>query len=71
MEPTMNECLDLIHKLNHLFKKFPQETVLALSCFAGHGMIKDSRQVILVNEFDSSKGFYKIFGVEEIIRLLA
>ena len=34
-------------------------------------MIQDGRQVILLNEFFSTKGFYKIFGVEENIRLLA
>ena len=34
-------------------------------------MIQDGRQVILLNEFFSTKGFYKIFGVEENIRNLA
>ena len=71
MEPVMRDCLVLNSDLDRLFKSLPEETVLALSCFASHGMIFSGRQVILVNEFDSAKGFYKIFGVEENIRLLA
>ena len=34
-------------------------------------MIQSGRQVILLNEFLSAKGFYKIFGVEENMRILA
>ena len=71
MEPVMKDCLGLFSELLRLFKSLPEETVLALSCFASHGMIQDGRQVILLNEFLSTKGFYKIFGVEENIRLMA
>ena len=71
MEPVMRDLIALNSELHRLFKSFPEKTVLALSCFASHGMIFSGRQVILLNEFDSAKGFYKIFGVEEIIRLLA
>ena len=58
MEPGLNDCVAIMTQLSRLFKSFPQETVLALSCFASHGMIQDGRQVILVNEFSSAKGFY-------------
>ena len=71
MEPVMKDLIQLNSELHRLFKSFPEKTVLALSCFASHGMIFNGRQVILLNEFDSARGFYKIFGVEEIIRLLA
>ena len=71
MEPVMRDCLVLNADLHRLFKSLPEETILALSCFASHGMIQDGRQVILLNEFYSPKGFYRIFGVEENIRLLA
>ena len=71
MEPRMKELMAILKELNQLFKSLPQETILALSCFASHGMIQDGRQVILLNEFVSSKGFYKIFGVEENIRMMA
>ena len=71
MEPIMKECNAVIVELNKLFKSLPQETVLTLSCFASHGMIQSGRQVILLNELLSDKGFYKFFGVEENIRMLA
>ena len=57
----MKDCMVLSVDLHRLFKSQPEEIILALSCFASHGMIFSGRQVILVNEFDSKKGFYKIF----------
>jgi hypothetical protein len=71
MEPVMRDLIELNSELHRLFKSLPEETVLALSCFASHGMIFSGRQVIHLNEFNSAKGFYKILAVEEIIRLLA
>ena len=43
MEPRMKELLAIMKELNQLFKSLPQETILALSCFASHGMIQDGR----------------------------
>ena len=71
MDPKMKECFFMINSLDRLFRSKPHETVLAFSCFASHGMIQSGRQVILLNEFLSGKGFYKIFGVEENMRILA
>ena len=68
MDPSFNECIAMFTDLGRLFKNYPNETVLSLSCFASHGMIQDGRQVILLNQFDKSKGFYKILGVEEDMR---
>ena len=39
MEPVMRDLLELNTELHRLFKSLPEETVLALSCFASHGMI--------------------------------
>ena len=71
MEPVMKDCLALNADLHRLFKSMPEETVLALSCFASHGMIFEGRQVILLNEFDSRRGFYKFIASEENLRILA
>ena len=71
MEPKLKECIAIFSDLNRLFKGEPEETILTLSCYASHGMIQDGRQVILVNEYASDKGFYKIVGVEENTRMLA
>ena len=43
MEPVMRDLLELNSELHRLFKSLPEETVLALSCFASHGMIQDGR----------------------------
>ena len=49
----------------------PNELVFILCLFASHGMIRDGRQVILVNEYDKTTGFYNLLGVEENIRMAA
>ena len=49
-------------------KKNPKDTILILRCFACHGMIQDGRQIILTNEFEKSRQFYKVLGVEQNIR---
>ena len=40
-------------------------------CFAGHGMQKAGRQIILLNEFDSKTTFYKHIDVESQVRSIA
>ena len=67
-DPKIKECNNITLNLNRLFKKFPDQIILAFSCYAGHGMIQDGRQIFLVNELAPSKGFYKIVGVEENMR---
>ena len=39
-----------------------------MSCFAGHGMLYEGKQVLLTNEFDPKKGFYKKINVEACVR---
>ena len=53
MEPKTKDLTKMLIELKRLIKKNPRETVLVLSCYASHGMIKEGRQIILVNEFDS------------------
>ena len=38
-DPKVNECNSITVKLNRLFKKNPDQIILAFSCYAGHGMI--------------------------------
>ena len=64
LEPTMMQCLKMTTDMRSLIKKNPEKTVLGFFCFCTHGMIRDGRQVTLVNEFSESAGFYKIFGAE-------
>ena len=71
LEPKVKDCNKATTELNRLLKNNPHETILALFCYASHGMIQDGRQVILINEFSKVKGFYRIFGAEENMRTAA
>ena len=71
MEPKVKDCNTMAIGTQKLCKQNPYETVLALFCYASHGMIQDGRQVILVNEFNQFKGFYKLYGAEENMRTAA
>ena len=68
---TMKEYSAETIRQTKLFKEKPLETILIMCLFAGHGMINDGRQVLLINEFDKSKTFYKTIGAEENIRMAA
>ena len=54
-----------------MFKSTPDKLSLLMHCFAGHGMCKDGRQVLLINQFDASSKFYKAAPAEIEIRNLA
>ena len=71
IEPKTKDCEKMTVDLNRLFKCNPHETVLALFCYACHGMIQDGRQVVLINEHSKVKGFYKFFGAEQNMRTAA
>ena len=64
LEPRIKHCNNMTSELGRLFKSNPHETIFALFCYSSHGMIQDGRQVILVNEHNKAKGFYKFFGAE-------
>ena len=39
--------------------------------FAGHGLLKDGQQVLVMNEYDESTRFYKLFKAENKLRTWA
>ena len=41
---------------------------LVLYVIAGHGMISFSKQIILLNEYNTETGFYKWWGIEGEVR---
>lgn len=51
--------------------KNPNEEVLSVQAFAGHGMNKQGEQVLVTNRFDSSSKFYRFIQVENRIRGMA
>ena len=44
---------------------------LVIVFIAGHGVLKDGGQIILLNEFDKFKGYYKDHKTENQLRWLA
>ena len=39
--------------------------------FAGHGILKDGMQALVLNEYDNKTGFYKLFKAEDTVRKLS
>ena len=64
IEPKMKDCLSITKELSQLYRSNPHETILTLHCYSTHGMILDGRQIILVNEFNKEKGFFRFFAAE-------
>lgn len=56
-DPTFNQWRKIKANISKRCMDNPEIGHIILSCFAGHGMIKDGKQIVLTNEFD--KGFYK------------
>ena len=47
--PSFKMWTETILELNRAFKRTPNKLSLIMHCYAGHGMCKDGRQVILIN----------------------
>ena len=44
---------------------------IVILLFAGHGILKDGMQTLVLNEYDSKTGFYKLFKAEDTVRKLS
>ena len=44
---------------------------LVVCMFAGHGILKDGMQTLVLNEFDRKTQFYQLFKAEDLIRQVA
>ena len=65
---TEKQALQMVTKLTKIFKQNPNEMHLGIFFIAGHGMIHEGTQRLLLNEFDKTKKFYKLFPIEIHIR---
>ena len=61
----------LSKKLREGNKKIPMEKYLIVFLFAGHGILKDGMQALLINEYDSKNRFYGLLKAEGKLRLWA
>ena len=44
---------------------------IVILLFAGHGILKDGMQTLVLNEYDQKSGFYKLFKAEDTVRKLS
>ena len=65
----MKRKLDKRLRLGKLGPVKTRYTIIWL--FAGHGLLADGGQAIVLNEFDPKKKFYKLFAAEKNIRTIA
>ena len=49
----------------------PQVNYLVIYLFAGHGILRDGMQSVLLNEYMKKDQFYRMFRAEAIIRMQA
>ena len=49
----------------------PRVNYLVIWIFAGHGIVKDGMQNMLLNQFDSESKFYKMLAAESMVRDMA
>ena len=54
--------------INKMLKKSPESKFFGMLLYAGHGMIRDGSQNLLLNQFDKARGFYKFAVIEKDIR---
>lgn len=68
---TKKDADALYRYLCNMFEKNPETKHFGLFLYAGHGMIRDGTQYILLNQLDKKAGFYVMHSVELKIRALS
>ena len=71
-DPTLEEAHSVMRTIAKRIKDGKKETparnFVIICLFAGHGILMDGFQVLLVNEYNSATMYYKMFTAEKIIR---
>ena len=74
-DPSLKEVNDTMKEIRLRIHKgrdsVPKINYIIIFLFAGHGLLKEGEQVIVINEYDRSNGFYKLFMAESKLRDLA
>ena len=68
---TAKKVNKMMGNIKRRMKNNPKRNYLVIYVLAGHGMISGGRQILLLNEYNKSTGFYKLFGIEGEIRDIA
>ena len=56
---TAAKIRKVLKSIKHRISSNPEKNFLVIYVLAGHGMIDSGKQVMLLNEFNQAKGFYK------------
>ena len=64
----MKDLIKLDKDLRKRLKGQPDKKFLSVLFLAGHGMLKEGMQWLLLNQFDKNIGFYKMYATESEIR---
>ena len=67
----MKEFQNTLNKITRRIKGQPEEQFLVILLFAGHGILKQGVQNIVLNEFNPKDGFYKMHAIEGVVRAWA
>ena len=67
----MNVLRLITNRLEAGIQVAPRVNYLIIWIFAGHGIVKDGMQSMLLNQFDSETKFYKMLAAEGMVRDLA
>ena len=63
--------MDITMQLAEAAESNPPRNILVVSVFAGHGILKNGTQTLVLNEYDQESEFYKLLEAEHKMRLLS
>ena len=73
--PTLKQIEAVWQKIRARLKEGknqqPKVNYTIIFLFAGHGMLMEGNQVLVLNEWDKDQGFYRLFQAEKRLRMLA
>ena len=67
-DPTQKEVRETNASIRKRLRAEPEMNFLIIQILAGHGMIDQGREILLLNEFDEDCKFYKFRHFEQTIR---
>ena len=68
---TQEKILNVARSIRKRIKDAPEKKFLVVYVLAGHGMINNGKQILLLNEYSANLRFYKHWAIEEHIRNIA
>ena len=67
-DPTWLECMSVEKAVRQLLNKAADEKIAIIWVCASHGGQNNGLQTVVVNQYNKKTGYYKLWGVEYLIR---